>query len=88
MLLYAPLGLLTHTLISWLSRVQEYQADRFAAELTGDTETMVQALKRLTVKNLSTLTPHPLYVALHFDHPPLVERIKALRNLAVTKQGQ
>jgi len=27
------------------------------------------------------LTPHPLLVGLHFTHPPVLERIRALRNV-------
>ncbi len=84
-LLYTPLGVLVHLCITWLNRVQEFQADRFAAELTGDAETMISALKRLSVNNLNTLTPHPLYVALHYDHPPLPDRVYALRQLEQSK---
>jgi len=36
------------------------------------------ALKRLAKDNLSNLFPHPLYVAFHYSHPPLLERISRL----------
>jgi STE24 endopeptidase len=39
---------------------------------------MISALKKLSVDNLSNLTPHPFYVFLHYSHPPVLERIRAL----------
>jgi STE24 endopeptidase len=57
----------------------EYEADRFAAQTTADPEELVGALKKLSVQNLTNLTPHPWHVALHYSHPPLLQRIAALR---------
>jgi STE24 endopeptidase len=62
-----------------LSRHHEYSADAFAAKTTGDPEALIEGLKRLSVDNLSNLTPHPLRVALHYSHPPVLLRIAALR---------
>ena len=45
-------------------------------------EAMITALKKLTVDNLGNLTPHPLNVFLHYTHPPVLERIKAIRKLS------
>ena len=42
-------------------------------------EKMIEALKKLSVDNLSNLTPHPLKVFLEYSHPPVLERIKALQ---------
>lgn len=61
------------------SRRNEREADRFAAETTGEPEQLVGALKKLSVQNLSNLTPHPLQVALHHSHPPLLGRVAAIR---------
>jgi STE24 endopeptidase len=36
-------------------------------------------LKKLSVQNLSNLTPHPMNVFLHYFHPPVLERIEALK---------
>jgi STE24 endopeptidase len=78
-LLYAPLELVLSLAMQAFSRRNEYEADAWARETTGGAERLVSALKRLSADGLANLTPHPLYVALHHTHPPLVERVRALR---------
>ncbi|MFW6054596.1 MAG: M48 family metallopeptidase [Thermodesulfobacteriota bacterium] len=78
-LLYTPIALLLSLYLNSLSRKFEYQADAFAAETTKRPENLIQALKRLSVDNLSNLTPHPFYVFVNHSHPPVLNRIKALR---------
>jgi STE24 endopeptidase len=60
------------------SRKHEYEADAFAARVTGAPGDMISGLKRLARDTLSNLTPHPLHVFLHDSHPPMRERIAAL----------
>ena len=62
-----------------LSRRFEYQADAFAAEAMGRPEPLVAALRKLYEKNLSNLTPHPLYSGFYYSHPTLLERESALK---------
>ncbi len=62
------------------SRRNEREADRFSFALTGDSESMATSLIKLSKENLSNLHPHPLYVALHYSHPPIVERVKTIRS--------
>jgi len=38
----------------------------------------VSALRKLSEKNLSNLTPHPWYSAFYYSHPTLLEREAAL----------
>ena len=78
--LYAPISMILGLLGNILSRKHEYEADAFAAETTKQPGEMISALKKLSVDNLSNLTPHPLKVFLEYSHPPVLERIKALRN--------
>ncbi|NRB73665.1 MAG: M48 family metallopeptidase [Verrucomicrobiales bacterium] len=63
---------------SLLSRKHEFEADAYAAEVTGNPEAMADALRKLSKDNLSNLTPHPFYVFLNYSHPPVAERVKAL----------
>ena len=66
-------------LASWLSRRYEWEADRFAADLTRAPERLASALAKLARENLSNLHPHPLYSRFYDSHPPVVERIRHLR---------
>jgi len=61
-----------------LSRKHEREADEFAAQTTGSGEPLVSGLRRLSAESLSNLTPHPFYVLLHYSHPPLADRVRAL----------
>lgn len=61
------------------SRKHEFEADAFAKESTGTPETLISALHKLHEKNLSNLTPHPIYSAFFYSHPTLSEREKKLR---------
>ncbi|MDA3926733.1 MAG: M48 family metallopeptidase [Kiritimatiellae bacterium] len=78
-LVYAPISFVIGIFQSILSRKNEFEADRFAAEITGTPGVMIDALKKLSADNLSNLTPHPLKVFLEYSHPPVLQRIEALR---------
>jgi len=64
---------------AWRSRCHEWEADRFASDLTGKPEDLASALVKLAVENLSNLFPHPWYAAFYYSHPPAVERVRTLR---------
>jgi STE24 endopeptidase len=70
-------------LINYFSRKHENEADRFACKLTGDKESVISALVKLSRDNLSNLHPHPLYAAFHYAHPPVLERITLVRKCAL-----
>ena len=85
MLLFA---LLAGTISFWLSpllhmwsRRFEYEADAFAYVTTGEAQPLIQALRKLSQKNLSNLTPHPIYSSFYYSHPTLLERERALRTV-------
>jgi STE24 endopeptidase len=78
-LLYAPLDFFLGMIVQRISRIHEYAADRFAAETTGSAGAMIDTLKKLSVHNLSNLSPHPFYVFLNYSHPPVMQRIEALQ---------
>jgi STE24 endopeptidase len=73
-------------LSSWWSRRHEWQADRFACELTGDPPALASALVKLTRENLANLHPHPWYAWVYYSHPPMVERVRALREKSDSNQ--
>ena len=80
-LLYTPLDLALGVLLKAQSRRHECEADCFAVETTGNPKALSDALKKLSSHNLANLTPHPFYVALHYSHPPLLKRIRAIEDL-------
>jgi STE24 endopeptidase len=61
-----------------VSRKHEYEADAFAKAAMNGAAPLVGALRKLSQKNLSNLTPHPLYSAMYYSHPTLIERERAL----------
>ncbi|HZL11172.1 MAG TPA: M48 family metallopeptidase [Prolixibacteraceae bacterium] len=77
-ILYSPISLISGLAMNIFSRKNEYQADEFAAKYF-DANELVSALKKLSVKNLSNLRPHPAVVFFHYSHPTLLQRLKALK---------
>ena len=75
--LYTPVSFVLGIFMNLLSRKNEYQADAFAAQ-NFSPEPLASALKKLSVKNLSNLTPHPKYVFFHYSHPTLLQRLNHL----------
>jgi len=80
--LYAPIDMVLSIFSNILSRKHEYEADAYAVSTYGKPESMISGLKKLTVDNLSNLTPHPLKVFLSYSHPPVLERIRAIRRMS------
>ncbi|MCL4479808.1 MAG: M48 family metallopeptidase [Deltaproteobacteria bacterium] len=71
--------------LNFLSRMHEKEADRFACEITDDPESMISTLVKLSKDNLSNLHPHPVYAAFHYSHPPIIQRIKFIRDVLTKK---
>ncbi len=78
-ILYSPMDLVLGVFIRMMSRRHEYEADRFAAETSGFADDLSNALKKLSVHNLSNLFPHAFYVFLNYSHPPVLQRVKAIQ---------
>lgn len=79
-ILFSPISTILGLAMNVFSRKNEYQADNFAAKY-GQKEHLISSLKKLSVKNLTNLTPHPAYVFVNYSHPTLYQRIKALAGL-------
>ena len=65
--LFEPVSKLLSVVMMVLSRKNEYEADAYAAEVTGRPEDLISGLKKLSKDNLSNLTPHPFYVFLNYS---------------------
>jgi STE24 endopeptidase len=80
-LLYSPLEEILSMLMNVISRKNEFAADEFAFRATGDADTLINSFRKLASDNLSNLNPHPFYVFMNYSHPPIVDRIRAIRRL-------
>jgi len=83
MILYSPAELVLSVIMNAVSRRNEFQADAFSAETTKHPEDLIEGLKNLSVTNLGNLTPHSLSVLIDHSHPPVLDRITALKKKAV-----
>jgi STE24 endopeptidase len=80
--LYAPVSFILSTISSCLSRKYEYEADAYALTTYKHPQDMINALKKLSVDNLSNLHPHKLKVFLDYSHPPVLDRINVIKNIS------
>ncbi len=76
-ILISPLELILTFPLNHISRKAEYAADAFATKYVGKVATM-NAFKVLAQENLANLTPHPLYVLMHYSHPTIPQRLEAI----------
>lgn len=76
-ILFTPLSLVLGLLNNSWSRHNEFEADTFAKN-TDDAGALKSALKKISTDSLANLSPHPLYVAFNYTHPPLAQRLKNL----------
>lgn len=77
-ILYSPVSMIIGLITNIISRKNEYSADSFAKE-NYDPEPFAEALKKLSVKNLSNMMPHPVYVFFNYSHPTLLQRLSNLK---------
>ena len=79
-MLYAPISIISGVVSMIISRKNEFSADSYSAETANLPESLISGLKKLSSENLSNLTPHWLNVFLNYSHPPVLERVNALRD--------
>lgn len=65
-----------------ISRKFEYEADEFAVKSTGDKESFITSLKKLSKINLADETPNPLIEFIFYSHPSIKKRIERLNEIA------
>jgi STE24 endopeptidase len=78
-LLYTPVEMVLSVITNAISRAHEQEADRFAAATIKEPHSLAEVLKKLSANNLSNLTPHPFYIFINYSHPPLLQRIRAIK---------
>jgi STE24 endopeptidase len=79
-LLFTPVSTVLGLINNSFSRYNEYQADQYSIDTyPGARDHMYSALKKLSVESLSNLNPHPWYVAVHYTHPPILDRLANLK---------
>ena len=76
-ILFTPISIALGLVNNSWSRHNEFEADTFAKN-TDDASALKSALKKISTDSLANLSPHPLYVAFNYTHPPLVQRLKNL----------
>ena len=79
-ILYTPISMFMGFVFSFISRKNEFAADNYSAKTAKMPEKLITSLKKMSKENLSNLTPHWLNVMLNYSHPPVLERIKALKS--------
>jgi STE24 endopeptidase len=85
---YTPVYFIISIISSYFSRKHEYEADAYAVTTYNKPEAMINALKKLSVDNLSNLYPHKFKVFLDYSHPPVLERIKAINRIHPPRKFQ
>jgi STE24 endopeptidase len=79
-MLFTPVSTVLGLINNSFSRHNEYQADQYSIDTyPGARDHMYSALKKLSVESLSNLNPHPVYVAVHYSHPPILDRLANLK---------
>lgn len=82
--LYSPVFMMLGLAMNVLSRKHEYQADGYVKENKMG-EQLISALKKISSKSLSNLTPHPAYVFVNYSHPTLLQRVEKLTHSPVNQ---
>ena len=81
-LLFTPVSTVLGLINNSFSRHNEYQADQYSIDTyPGAREHLHSGLKKLSRESLSNLNPHPLYVAVHYSHPPILARLANLKKV-------
>ena len=75
--IFSPIGLITGIFMNILSRKMNLKLMNMLKKHMM-VKVLSLALKKLSVDSLTNLHPHPFYVFIHYSHPPLLERLKAL----------
>jgi len=59
-----------------ISRKFEFEADEFAVKSTGDKNSFISSLKKLSKINLADENPNPLIEFIFYSHPSIKRRVE------------
>lgn len=71
-----------------VSRYQETRADRYAIEMTENTDAAISSFQELTKAGLSQVNPPLLVKVFRYGHPTMLERISRLEEFEVEKRNE
>lgn len=75
---FGPVNVIWQAVSSAFIRPMEIRADALAADY-GYGEAMISFFRKLAQRDLADFNPHPVLIALEDEHPPLHQRIEAIR---------
>ena len=75
---YYPVELFVGFALNVMSRRNEFEADKFSCDL-GFGEQLMNGLIKIHLENLGNLNPDYLYSTMNYSHPPLIERLEAIK---------
>lgn len=84
--LWGPVSFFLSPIGMAVSRRFEKEADIYSKRALKTAKPLSSALKKMARENLSNLTPHPLYVCFNYSHPPLLQRVEFLDQLALSEK--
>ncbi|QOY34095.1 M48 family metallopeptidase [Anaerobacillus isosaccharinicus] len=79
LLILSLLSFTTSPMSNAISRAYEYQADRYAIDLTDEPDAAVATFHKLSVEGLADVNPPTIVKLFRYTHPPMVERITHIR---------
>lgn len=79
------IGLIQTPFGNILSRKYEFEADRYAIEVTQKPQSFINTLNKLTDQNLGDKEPHPFVEWYFYSHPSVKNRINAIKKFADEK---
>lgn len=85
--LWAPVDKILSFVLTIVSRMNEFAADKFSVDL-GMSSDLQSGLTKIHLENLGAMNPDPWYSTYHYSHPPLVERLRAMMELDISKKQE
>ncbi|MFE8700280.1 M48 family metallopeptidase [Cytobacillus sp. FJAT-54145] len=86
LMILSMLMFVSSPLSNTVSRYQETRADRYAINMTDDSEAAIQTFQELTRAGLSQVNPPLLVKIFRYGHPTMLERISMIEDYEMEKR--